>query len=122
MAKTTKCLDCKNATGGCSWSEKLEPIKGWKAEARPEGYFVNSCPQFVRDSYGGGLYRTADEYIKSLIASNEHRATEIRLLTNRVKRLSQIVKDISAIIEKNSSFLEGRKKDDKRADETPEAE
>ena len=26
------CWDCKNACGGCEWSESLEPVPVWKAK------------------------------------------------------------------------------------------
>ena len=52
------CWRCKNATGGCSWSKDLKPIKGWKAKKtyiRDSGavayssYKILYCPQFDED-------------------------------------------------------------------------
>lgn len=58
---TTICWDCKNATGGCSWSKYLTPVKGWKADLIEETqskpyttYSVNECPKFIRDGINGG--------------------------------------------------------------------
>lgn len=63
------CVECKNALGGCSWSEidsdtgkiRFEPIPGWTAEKScivdcvvhgkrrvVETYHITACPQFVR--------------------------------------------------------------------------
>lgn len=59
----TICWDCKKATGRCSWSEKLEPVKGWNAEptVRHEfheremrSFLVRACPEFEADARGGG--------------------------------------------------------------------
>ena len=68
MTKYSLCWDCKRATGGCPWSDKLKPIKGWKAIAigkttsRPYStYLVEECPGFVRDAIGGGLKRYRPE-------------------------------------------------------------
>ena len=62
------CFDCKNACGGCSWTEfdtkaghpRFEPVPGWTAEpailnlgnshGRPqlrETYHITACPEFV---------------------------------------------------------------------------
>jgi hypothetical protein len=55
----TLCWSCKNSTGACSWSRKLEPVEGWVAEYSPinmpggvkaESYFVISCPEFIYDN------------------------------------------------------------------------
>lgn len=59
----TLCWDCKNATdGGCSWSEKLEPVKGWEAIENARGHLVVRCPEFERDTYGFGFFRTEEEF------------------------------------------------------------
>lgn len=63
------CIHCKNALGGCSWSEvdmntkkiRFKPIPGWTAEKTVIGdtryrgkhriietYHITACPQFVR--------------------------------------------------------------------------
>ena len=58
----TLCWTCQNATGKCSWSARLEPVKGWKAEkiklkvSRDGGgkyvtsYVVKKCPKYIKDS------------------------------------------------------------------------
>lgn len=70
-ASTTNiCFDCRNACGGCSWTEinpdtkqpRFEPVPGWTAKpvllnvgalrdrARLiETYHVTKCPQFIPD-------------------------------------------------------------------------
>lgn len=67
----TLCWDCKNACGGCQWSQSLIPVKGWKAtlvyNKRQTGYIVKECPEFIRDARRGGLqrYRKGDANGKS---------------------------------------------------------
>lgn len=55
------CWECGNATGKCSWSEDLIPVKGWKAEDSVKDgmptYLVLECPEFERDSLDKGLRR-----------------------------------------------------------------
>lgn len=55
----TLCWDCENAVGWCSWSKDLKPVDGWTAEYVPDkdSYYVEACPQFQRDAYGGGAKR-----------------------------------------------------------------
>ena len=56
-SKGTLCWECQKATGMCSWSKSLTPVKGWTADdgkmnidGRPvESYFVHACPEFERD-------------------------------------------------------------------------
>lgn len=49
----TLCWSCKNATGGCKWSQKENhgPVKGWEVkENMIDGklsYRVIKCPEFV---------------------------------------------------------------------------
>ena len=66
----TICWDCKNACGGggCSWVDpkRQSPVDGWVAEETSNGYKVIECPAFKRGTYGGGMYRTADDYILAL--------------------------------------------------------
>lgn len=55
--KGTLCWECQKATGMCSWSKSLIPVKGWTADdgkmnidGRPvESYLVHACPEFERD-------------------------------------------------------------------------
>ena len=58
---TTICWTCQNATGGCSWSRALKPVKGWKADKLRvkkndytdeviDGYVVIECPEYIKDS------------------------------------------------------------------------
>ena len=61
----TICWNCANATGGCSWADKLVPVEGWTAEeVRKEclhTYQVYACPLFVQDAMNFGLYRLPKE-------------------------------------------------------------
>lgn len=78
MAERTICWDCRNSTtGGCRWSRKLKPVKGWVAEEKcikdgiGRSFLVRECPEFVRDSWGGGTYRTEAEYIEATSKSKK---------------------------------------------------
>lgn len=65
----TLCWDCKNAMCmGCSWADpkQQKPVDGWDADETDNGFRVINCPEFVRGTYGGGRYRTADDYIFAL--------------------------------------------------------
>ena len=67
----TLCWDCANATGGCPWSKRLRPVKGWKAIHTKkmlyggihDSYIVLECPLFERDAVGSGLRRYKEEKV-----------------------------------------------------------
>ena len=68
MASFSICWDCARACGGCPWSDKLVPIRGWKAiKINPSAtkpyttYLVQECPGFKRDGYDGGTKRVPRE-------------------------------------------------------------
>ena len=50
------CWTCKNACGGCSWSSKLIPIKGWSAipdvikddSGDIHTFKILKCPQYIK--------------------------------------------------------------------------
>lgn len=46
------CWNCGKYAGGCSWSDHLEPVKGWTAESTQEGktWHVKACPEYKRGS------------------------------------------------------------------------
>lgn len=48
----SKCWDCKNFCGGCSWSKEFKPIDGWTADfvgtKSTKGYKVIDCPLFEK--------------------------------------------------------------------------
>lgn len=61
----TLCWDCmRSVKRQCAWARKSKPIEGWKAVKSKDGYAVLACPEFVRDSWGFGLYRTEEEFLK----------------------------------------------------------
>ena len=51
----TLCRECARASGNCSWSRDLTPVKGWEAEASEDRsgtfytWYVISCPQYIAD-------------------------------------------------------------------------
>lgn len=50
----TICWECEKTCGGCSWSERFEPVEGWEAvktvdSTGDESYLVRKCPEFVRE-------------------------------------------------------------------------
>lgn len=55
--KESKCWDCKNCYGGCSWSREFKPVNGWEAietnlpsnGAYATSYKVIECPEFIED-------------------------------------------------------------------------
>lgn len=64
MVNETICWNCARAIGKCSWSARLQPVKGWTAteykatSSRPyTTYVVKECPGFIRDAFNGGLKR-----------------------------------------------------------------
>ena len=51
------CCSCKNFAYGCEWSERFEPVPGWKAtqtlldsgsERYVKSYCITECPKFVK--------------------------------------------------------------------------
>ena len=73
MAIHSLCWCCGNAcNGGCTWSERLEPVEGWTAVEVKGGLTVTECPEFIRDAYGGGIYRNGDEYYR-LVSKRLHK-------------------------------------------------
>ena len=47
----TICIYCANAcNGGCSWSDRLEPVKGWTAIENRTGPRVSACPKFKEET------------------------------------------------------------------------
>ena len=81
----TICWDCKKAMrGGCSWSdpERQQPVDGWTAVKHGESYVVHACPEFVRETYGCGRYRTADDYILALEIAVQERKKQLAKLKN----------------------------------------
>lgn len=62
LTSMTLCWDCARATGGCSWSDSLQPVEGWNAvETKKntlfQSYIVRDCPLFIRDAIRGGSAR-----------------------------------------------------------------
>lgn len=49
----TLCWRCQKSTGGCRWSQRLEPVDGWTAVEKVmrdcESFQVIECPEFVWD-------------------------------------------------------------------------
>ena len=66
--KDTLCWDCKKYCGGCSWTRPDDgrPVKGWNAKLTDRGYVVRQCPEFMRDAYCRGRYKSPDDYIEAL--------------------------------------------------------
>lgn len=78
MTKHSLCWDCRrSADKTCCWASHSEPVKGWVAESRvikgtkstPNmvSYRVDNCPEFCRDSWGGGLHRMGSDGVKKYI-------------------------------------------------------
>lgn len=62
------CWTCKNYLGGCSWSEKFEPVPGWDATPVNRGnghnrivsYDIRSCPEYKDDGTRNGTWMDRD--------------------------------------------------------------
>lgn len=103
----TLCWDCKRALKGeCSWSDPYQqsPVEGWKAEKTSVGYRVVTCPEFVRETYGCGRYRSHDDYILALETA----------LTTRKKQVAKI-KNLPDLLRKKNAVL--KRKNEKLNDE-----
>lgn len=99
----TICWDCKNAMrGGCCWTDpdQQKPVDGWAAVETDNGYIVHACPEFIRDSYGCGRYRTADDYILALEIGLTDRKRQIARLKktpdNLRKKVARLTKQLDA--------------------------
>lgn len=87
----TLCWNCKNCFGGCSWSEKFEPVEGWNAERTLIKYFnvvtpsflVRDCPLFVEDD-GEREYIDGDGFCNLTIAIYRRAAQDYTLLLDRM--------------------------------------
>ena len=73
QGQSTLCWDCARATGGCPWSDRLRPVKGWTAiptrkNTMLASYIVIECPGFIRDAYASGLkrYKKDDPLVKMI--------------------------------------------------------
>lgn len=61
----TLCWDCmRSVKRQCEWAKQSKPVKGWDAIVYKNSCVVVKCPKFVRDSWGFGLYRTEEEFLK----------------------------------------------------------
>ena len=67
MSLFTLCWCCSKATGGCSWSDHLKPVKGWTAKPTTinsrtgDSYMIYACPEFKQDAVEGGNKRYKGE-------------------------------------------------------------
>ena len=90
-----------------------KPVKDWVAEETEIGYRVISCPEFDRSTYGGGRYRTADDYILALetkVTDQDRQMQNLKKtiwwvnvrklrsekmeLQKRIKRLGEIIEEL----------------------------
>lgn len=71
LQRFSLCWQCRNFSGGCSWSQDFTPVSGWDADFRPlkvfcgleddgtqryrneTSYFVRKCPEFIADGSEG---------------------------------------------------------------------
>lgn len=64
-ARETLCFQCARATGGCSWSDELRPVRGWFARrgtvnGKPYSYSVFRCPEYRAEQRGNRNPDTLD--------------------------------------------------------------
>lgn len=87
----TLCWRCENCLGGCSWSEKFEPVEGWNAERTVIKYFnietpsflVRGCPLFIEDD-GEREYINDDGFQNLMIAIYKRAAQDYTSLLSRM--------------------------------------
>lgn len=96
----TLCWDCRcSTTGECRWSRKLKPVKGWVAEEKcikdgiGRSFLVRECPEFVRNSWGGGTYRTEIEYLKATEESKKNREKKGGKKMNKLTIIGNLTRD-----------------------------
>ena len=83
----TLCFSCSRATKSeCAWSERGEPVNGWKAKPTHAGYRVIECPLYDCDTY----YRT-DGTAKLDRSKHKHIDDDgmVALLAASLKRLRE---------------------------------
>lgn len=101
----TICWDCAKACrGGCSWAdpELQKPVENWTATKNTNGYIVHDCPEFIRETYGCGRYRTADDYILAL----EIAVTERKKQLARLKRTPGLLRKKNALLANKNEKLQ----------------
>ena len=99
----TICWDCgKACRGGCSWSDPLsmKPVEDWVATKNGSGYVVHACPEFERETYCYGRYRTADDYILALEIAVTDRKHQIAVLKKRPSAYRKLIENQQKQIEK----------------------
>lgn len=95
----TLCWECANACGGCSWSESLEPVKGWEAEPvtiksyAVDSFLVKWCPEFEPEMRGtpGRLNHIRDDACLDLLEAAMDVAHQDYIKTNRKGIRDEIV-------------------------------
>jgi len=92
--------------GGCCWSdpERTEPVKDWVATKTTLGYIVHACPEFDRETYGCGRYRTADDYILALEIANQERREQLA----KLKRTPGLLRKRNANLIKKNKVLQDK--------------
>lgn len=90
------CLICKKCIDGCSWSQSLEPIKGWKASKSAkrtndtlESYKIFFCPEFEEGDasegreYDEGCFMGLLESVYRIAAEDYRNAYKRKLKAER---------------------------------------
>lgn len=49
MRGQTLCWRCRNAVGGCSWSQRFEPVNGWTAVVTQPAVYLSEAMQKIPD-------------------------------------------------------------------------
>lgn len=111
------CWSCKKSGGGCSWSKRLEPVKGWDAKEDHRNnehtkkyelysYTVLGCPEYERGNVKE--FEANDDALSRLIM--EIGETMAKDYTMALKRFLEMPSDAgrySALKSERDSVLHG---------------
>ena len=97
--KETLCNDCgKACNSGCSWSESLTPVEGWKVIESKPSVIVEECPEFVKEDIANrnpqdidtdGMMALLETLVKTMRIDYQHGLAETRLRIEKWIRSKQ---------------------------------
>lgn len=100
----SKCWDCKNFAGGCSWSKEGKPVEGWTAEFSNKSlksYRVVDCPLFEPDDDLGDL--DEDGINRLFIATGDLLIHDLKIALIEYKTFEAMLERKRKRVEKHTS-------------------